>query len=200
MQLRIRNSIIGLLVSLFAVYVTYALADAGFSLYYPSERYSLINLATLISGVAAGYFFVLLVTIAKVKCRHGTENEVKMLSSLYRAVFIFAVLVMVVAARGQLDSFAAFFTLFGGLLLGRSLQAPVSGFAAWILVMVMRPFKLGDRIQFPNLALIGDASRFSPMYLTSNQGGGIPCDLRFRLGSSGADSSRCRDKSNETHY
>ncbi len=62
--------------------------------------------------------------------------------------------------------------MFGGMLLGWSLQAPVSGFAAWMLVCVKRPFRPGDRIQFPNLGLTGDVKEIGAMYVVLDQVGG----------------------------
>jgi hypothetical protein len=95
-----------------------------------------------------------------------------MLGGLYKVLFFFALLMGLMLVLGKIQSFGAFFSMFGGMLLGWSLQAPVSGFAAWVMVIMMRPYKLGDRIQFPSLGLIGDVVKFSPMYLTLNQVGG----------------------------
>jgi small-conductance mechanosensitive channel len=58
------------------------------------------------------------------------------------------------------------------MLLGWSLQAPVSGFAAWILILLKRPFRPSDRIQFPSLDLTGDVQDIGAMYITLNQVGG----------------------------
>ena len=61
---------------------------------------------------------------------------------------------------------------FSGLILGWSLQAPVSGMAAWVMISLKRPFRVGDRIQLPSLGLVGDVVEFSPMYTQLNQVGG----------------------------
>jgi len=71
-----------------------------------------------------------------------------------------------------LGTFTTAFSLFGGMLLGWSLQAPVSGFAAWVLVSLKRPFRPGDRVQFPTLGLTGDIKDIGPMYTVLNQVGG----------------------------
>jgi len=75
-------------------------------------------------------------------------------------------------ALGRLSSFGTVFSLFGGMVIGWSLQAPVSGFAAWILVSIKRPFRPGDRIQFPKLELTGDVLDVGAMYTTLDQVGG----------------------------
>ncbi|MCC6442717.1 MAG: mechanosensitive ion channel family protein [Armatimonadetes bacterium] len=95
-----------------------------------------------------------------------------MLGRIFRLVGGMAVLITVAYGLGQAKSFGQFFALFGGMILGWSFQAPVSGFAAWILVSVKRPFRPGDRVQFPNLRLTGDVHDIGPMYAMLDQVGG----------------------------
>lgn len=104
--------------------------------------------------------------------RNKPPVEGLMLSRLYRLVAALTVLISLVYGLGKLKTFGTLFSLFGGMLLGWSLQAPVSGFAAWILVTVKRPFRLNDRIMFPSLGLIGDVGNIGPMYTVLNQVGG----------------------------
>jgi small-conductance mechanosensitive channel len=61
---------------------------------------------------------------------------------------------------------------FAGLLLGWSLQAPVSGMAAWALITLKRPFRVGDRVLVPSLGLSGDVMDIGVMYTRLNQVGG----------------------------
>ena len=98
--------------------------------------------------------------------------EGAMLGRIYRLVAWIVVVMTVAYGFGQAGKFGAFFALFGGMILGWSLQAPVSGFAAWIMVSLKRPFRPGDRIQFPNLALTGDVHDIGPMYTMLDQVGG----------------------------
>jgi small-conductance mechanosensitive channel len=78
----------------------------------------------------------------------------------------------VLALFGVLGTVGTALGAFSGLILGWSLQAPVSGIAAWIMVSLMRPFRVGDRIQLPSLGLVGDVVDLSPMYTQLNQVGG----------------------------
>jgi hypothetical protein len=48
----------------------------------------------------------------------------------------------------------------------------VSGFAAWVLISLKRPFRPGDRVQFPNLGLTGDVKDIGIMYTVLDQVGG----------------------------
>ncbi len=98
--------------------------------------------------------------------------EGSMVGRVYRLIALLSIGLAVAYGFGKLATFGTFFSLFGGMLLGWSLQAPVSGFAAWILISVMRPFRPGDRVQFPNLGLTGDVANTTPMYTYLNQVGG----------------------------
>ncbi len=95
-----------------------------------------------------------------------------MLGRIYQLVAGLVIVLGLAYAFSQLSAFGSFLSLFGGMLLGWSLQAPVSGFAAWVLVSIKRPFRPGDRIQFPNLSLVGDVKDVGIMYTRLDQVGG----------------------------
>jgi len=58
------------------------------------------------------------------------------------------------------------------MFLGWALQQPVSGLAAWLMVTVKRPFRVGDRVQLPSFGLVGDVTDVGVMYTVLNQVGG----------------------------
>ena len=142
------------------------------------------NLLTLTTGWTIpgllGYLAAIMggVTLLKLLTYWGIARsgkpqvEGKMLGGLYQLLAILGVALTAAYALGRLSSVGEFFTLFGGLILGWSLQAPVSGFAAWALVSAKRPFRPGDRVQFPNLGLTGDVHDVGLMYTVLNQVGG----------------------------
>jgi len=98
--------------------------------------------------------------------------EGAMVGRIYRLLAVLSAILGIAYGFGKLGTFGTFFSLFGGMLLGWSLQAPVSGIAAWVLVSLKRPFRPGDRIQFPNLGLTGDVHDTGIMYTMLNQVGG----------------------------
>jgi small-conductance mechanosensitive channel len=98
--------------------------------------------------------------------------EGRMIGRVLGLVTWIAVVLIGAWALGRLSSFGTVFSLFGGMVIGWSLQAPVSGFAAWIMVSLKRPFRPGDRIQFPKLELTGDVTDVGAMYTTLDQVGG----------------------------
>ena len=138
----------------------------------------------LISGLTAlqlvGYLAAILATAQVFRLftewmlarRNKPAVEAMMVGRLYTLAAVLAVILALAYGIGKLSAVGTFLTLFGGMLLGWSLQAPVSGFAAWALVSLMRPFRPGDRIQFPNLGLVGDVKDMGVMYTVLNQVGG----------------------------
>ncbi len=144
----------------------------GYNVFMISTRYSFMYFLFITLLCVAFYNVLILLTSIRVYHRSGTYGEVKMFKGLYKVLCFFAIIIGFFYVLGKLSTFGAFFSMFGGMLLGWSLQAPVSGFAAWIMIVLMRPYKIGDRVQFPAHALMGDIVKFSPMYLTLNQVGG----------------------------
>lgn len=162
----------GLVVSTILLIVLIIADGAGIGFFSISATHTFIGFSAIAFAVLALYFAIVTLTIFSVQRRHGMPGEVKMLESLYRVIAFFGLLAGFVYVQGKLAVFSSFFSLFGGMLLGWSLQAPVSGVAAWILVTLKRPFRIGDRVQFPSLGLTGDVMQLSAMYTSLNQVGG----------------------------
>jgi len=59
---------------------------------------------------------------------------------------------------------------FLGMILGWSLQAPVTGIAAWLMIVLKRPFSIGDRIIISGV--IGDVTDINLTHIVLNQVGG----------------------------
>jgi small-conductance mechanosensitive channel len=102
----------------------------------------------------------------------GTEGDVKMIVGLWRVVVIILTVVGLLSFYFELGFIGAIIGAIGGMFLGWSLQQPVSGFAAWLIVTIKRPFRIGDRIQLPAQTLVGDVVDVGPMYTVLNQVGG----------------------------
>lgn len=133
---------------------------------------ALPRLVSMLAFVLAGANLMGLITSAVMAFRERPQSEAQMIGKLYRMAAILAFMFVGAYAWGQLGRFGELFSLFGGMVLGWSLQAPVSGFAAWILVSIKRPFRPGDRIQLPNLGLTGDVIDIGAMYVVLDQVGG----------------------------
>jgi len=59
---------------------------------------------------------------------------------------------------------------FLGMIMGWSLQAPVTGIAAWLMIALKRPFKIGDRIIIAGV--VGDVVDITLTHVVLNQVGG----------------------------
>ncbi|MBS7628190.1 mechanosensitive ion channel family protein, partial [Candidatus Bathyarchaeota archaeon] len=131
-----------------------------------------VRLILLIVGLSLLYevsSIIIMFATAKVKIGEG---EATMLHGLVKFSFILVGLALIISNWFSLGAVGSMFAAFGGLILGWSLQAPVSGFAAWLLISIIRPFRVGDRIQLPSYGLVGDVVGISPLYTTLNQVGG----------------------------
>ena len=142
------------------------------SLFFLSKDKTFTDYLAFTAAVLAVYEICVLAFAVKVRMHRGAPSEIPMVASLLR----FGVGVLIVAAffhfMGKLAGSWVAIAPFIGMLLGWSLQAPISGLAAWVLVTVKRPFRLGDRVMLPTLGLIGDVQQMGMMYTVLNQVGG----------------------------
>jgi len=102
----------------------------------------------------------------------GTEGDVKMIVGLWKFALTFLVTIIVLGNFFQLGLISTIIGAFGGMFMGWALQQPVSGLAAWLMVTVKRPFRVGDRVQLPSFGLVGDVTDVGVMYTVLNQVGG----------------------------
>jgi len=135
--------------------------------------------ATIIQAmlVAAGVYIMYVVLSYMISSTiiraGGKRGDVKMLTNFLRSIIFFIGILLIVSIfTGGGLTFATALGAFGGMFLGWSLQQPVTGLAAWFLINIRRPFKVGDRIFLPAWGLIGDVLDVGMMYTTLNQVGG----------------------------
>ncbi len=124
------------------------------------------------AAVLAIYEICILAFTVKVRVHRGAPSEISMIAALLRFGVGIAIITAFFHFMGKLAGSWVAVAPFIGMLLGWSLQAPISGLAAWILVTLKRPFRLGDRVMMPNLGLIGDVKQMGMMYTVLNQVGG----------------------------
>ena len=98
------------------------------------------------------------------------EENVQHFLFLYRYVwlgtgFVFAL----ISFSGSIEALGIS-AAFLGMILGWSLQAPVTGIAAWLMIILKRPFKIGDRVIISGI--IGDVVDINLTHVLLNQVGG----------------------------
>jgi small-conductance mechanosensitive channel len=116
-----------------------------------SADHSLLEFASLACAVLAALQLASLGVVYMVQRRQGPEGEVRMLNGFLRVLAILIIIGSLVYSLGRLQAVGTLAAGFAGMLLGWSLQAPVSGVAAWVLVTLKRPFRIGDRVFFSSL-------------------------------------------------
>lgn len=86
----------------------------------------------------------------------------------YTCIFII-VLFAVISMSGSVKALGIS-AGFLGMMLGWSLQAPVTGIAAWLMIVLKRPFKIGERVIIGGI--IGDVTDITLTHVVLNQVGG----------------------------
>jgi small-conductance mechanosensitive channel len=101
------------------------------------------------------------------------EQNVKKIMTIWRVSFFIIIGVLAFyAVGGKLVAAGILSAAFLGMILGWSLQAPITSIAAWLFVVTLKPFKIGDRIIIVPYGLIGDVKKIGMMFITLEQVGG----------------------------
>jgi small-conductance mechanosensitive channel len=148
------------------------LDSQGFLKFQLSDSHSLLRFLAISCILLGCQQLVSIIIVVLVGRYRGPEGEVKMLINFLHIVTVMLVFVAFLFCIGVLSKVGAVAAGFAGMLLGWSLQAPVSGLAAWLLVTLKRPFRIGDRVLFSSLGLIGDVKQVGLMYTVLDQVGG----------------------------
>ena len=100
---------------------------------------------------------------------HKPENVQNFLF-VYRYGFLaFLIVMALISFSGSLATLGIS-AAFVGMILGWSLQAPVTGIAGWLMIVLKRPFWIGDRIIIAGI--VGDVVDISLTHVVLNQVGG----------------------------
>jgi small-conductance mechanosensitive channel len=100
---------------------------------------------------------------------HSPENVQNFLFFWRYAWFGVAAVFAIVTFSGSIASIGIS-AAFLGMIMGWSLQAPVTGLAGWLMIVLARPFKIGDRIIIAGI--IGDVTDITLTHVILNQVGG----------------------------
>jgi small-conductance mechanosensitive channel len=99
-----------------------------------------------------------------------TDAEVRQFMAMWRYSFLLAALVFVIVSLSGSLAAMGLTVAFVSMILGWSLQRPVTGVAAWLMVMIKRPFMIGDRIIIQGVR--GDVLEISPTHILLGEVGG----------------------------
>lgn len=164
--------LIGLAITLVAWY--YLLGGSSMLIRFTSEYYAarFISALILFAAITIGYLLISLLIKSAMLRAGAKEGEVIMINNVIKAFFALVGIIAVLSDWFSLGALGSVFAAFGGMFLGWSLQAPITGIAGWLLISVIRPFSVGDRVQLPSYGLVGDVVAVTPLYTILNQVGG----------------------------
>ena len=100
---------------------------------------------------------------------HKPENAVLFLRGYDIVYKVLMAILVLVAASGSFP-LLGLSVAFLGTMLGWSLQVPIRGLAAWVMVLLKRPFRIGDRINVAGVT--GDVTDIQLNHIILNQVGG----------------------------
>ena len=128
--------------------------------------------------VAAITLIVLLAAFrfATKRMRHYLQDKaykpdnVRKFMRTWKSVWSFFIAVFVVVSLSGSLKYLGLSAGFLGMMLGWSLQAPVTGIAAWLMIVTKKPFRLGDRVIIGGV--IGDVTDITLTHVVLNQVGG----------------------------
>jgi len=137
-------------------------------------------LFTIIFVLILYWFFCYLLNILKKYLLKKAKNkkERSNIEIFSRAIKYIVILFLVIFAILSYSGSLASIGLVAGLLsaaLGWALQRPISGMAAWLMIVVKRPFEIGDRVIIGNVK--GDISDITLTHVHIKEiGGTIPSE------------------------
>ena len=103
---------------------------------------------------------------AKAFDQKNVGSFMKIWDGIWKFVIAIFALLAVSGSLGLLGLTAGFL----GMILGWSLQQPVTGIAAWIMIVLKKPFKIGDRVIIAGIT--GDVTAITLTHVILNQVGG----------------------------
>lgn len=89
---------------------------------------------------------------------------------IYRYVFMTIAFILIMISLSGSIAALGISAAFLGMVMGWSLQAPVTGIAAWLMIILKRPFKIGDRVIIAGIT--GDVMDINLTHIILNQVGG----------------------------
>ena len=106
----------------------------------------------------------------KLKEQAFLQENAKSFLKVWNVVWKFLIAVLVLLAMSGSLRLLGLTAGFFGMMLGWSLQQPVTGIAAWLMIILKKPFKIGDRVIIA--AITGDVTGITLTHVILNQVGG----------------------------
>ena len=131
---------------------------------------SFVYAVLILVALLVGYRVSKGLIIAAMRRQNRTEAQVRQFLSMWRYSFMLVGIVFVIVSLSGSLAAMGLTVAFISIILGWSLQRPVTGVAAWLMVMIKRPFVIGDRIIVQGV--LGDVLDISPTHIMLGEVGG----------------------------
>ena len=131
---------------------------------------SILYAILILIGLLVAYKVSKRLIIGAMHIQDRTDNQVRQFMAMWRYGFLLAAIVFVVVSMSGSLAAMGLTIAFVSMILGWSLQRPVTGVAAWLMVMIKRPFMIGDRIIIQGVR--GDVLEISPTHILLGEVGG----------------------------
>lgn len=127
---------------------------------------SVITIATLLILKSISGYFVKRYVYQHAQIETNAQNFMAVWGYIWTAIIAIFGIISLSGSLKTLGISAGFL----GMVLGWSLQAPVTGIAAWLMLILKRPFKIGDRVIIAGIT--GDVMDITLTHVILNQVGG----------------------------
>ena len=127
---------------------------------------SVVTIATLLIVKAISGYFVKRYVYQRAQVATNAQNFMAVWGYIWTAIIAIFGIISLSGSLKTLGISAGFL----GMVLGWSLQAPVTGIAAWLMLILKRPFKIGDRVIIAGIT--GDVMDITLTHVILNQVGG----------------------------
>ena len=127
---------------------------------------SAITIVTLLVIKAISGYFVKRYVYQNAEVETNAQNFMAVWGYVWTAIIAIFGIISLSGSLKTLGISAGFL----GMVLGWSLQAPVTGIAAWLMLILKRPFKIGDRVIIAGIT--GDVMDITLTHVILNQVGG----------------------------
>ena len=106
----------------------------------------------------------------KLKEQAFIEENAASFLKVWHVLWKFVIAILVIMAMSGSLKLLGLTAGFFGMMLGWSLQQPVTGIAAWLMIIIKKPFKIGDRVVIAGIT--GDVTGITLTHVILNQVGG----------------------------
>ena len=110
------------------------------------------------------------IILAAFRRQDRSDVQILQFMTMWKYAFLLTAIILVVVSMSGSLAAMGLTVAFVGMILGWSLQRPVTGVAAWLMVMIKRPFVIGDRIIIQGVR--GDVLEITPTHILLGEVGG----------------------------